>query len=77
MLNGDHVEVTVIDRPVGSGRIVDATVDPIKVIVRRPSGDDYQFGASRSLLKALGPGPRDINMRAPKLREFLLVAVTR
>jgi hypothetical protein len=77
MLNGDHVDMTVIDRPVGSGRIVGATVDPAKVIVRRPSAATIiNFGASRSFLKALGPGRWQINMPASTLREFLADAVT-
>jgi hypothetical protein len=50
---GDQVDVTVIGREVGPGRIVDAIHDPVLVTVRRPRGDDYQFGASRTLLGPL------------------------
>jgi hypothetical protein len=68
--------MTVSDRSVGSGRIVNATVDPVKVIVRPPSGNNYQFGALRSFFKALGPGAWHINIPAPMVREFLPDAVT-
>lgn len=71
MRNGDLVDVSVIDRPVGPGRIVDASVDPVLVIVRRPVGDDYGFGASRSFFQTAGPGRWWISMPAPTLREFL------
>jgi hypothetical protein len=71
MQNGDQVDVTVIGRAVGPGRIVDANRDPIIVIVRRPRGDDYQFGASRTFFKAAGPGRWRIDMPSPTLHEFL------
>jgi hypothetical protein len=71
MQNGDHVDVTVIGRQVGPGRIVDASGDPVKVIVRRPTGDDYAFGASRVYFKAAGSGRWRIDMPGPTLREFL------
>ena len=70
MKNGNYVDVSVIGRQVGPGRIVDATSDPVKVIVRRPIGDDYGFGASRSFFEAAGPGRWRINMPGPTLRCF-------
>ena len=71
MQNGDHVDVTVIGRQVGPGRIIDAPADLVRVLVRRPSGDDYEFAASRTFFTAAGHGRWRINMPGPTLREFL------
>jgi hypothetical protein len=70
----DHVDVTVIGRPVGPGRVVDASGDLGNilghVIGRRPDGIDYEFGASRTFFESAGPGRWRIDMPAPTLRQF-------
>lgn len=71
MQNGDHVDVSVIGRRVGPGRIVDAGGDRIAVVVRRPTGDDYEFRASRTFFQPAGQGCWRIDMPSPTLREFL------
>lgn len=68
--NGDHVDVTVIGKEVGPGRIVDADNDPVTVIVERPEGGPYLFRASRTYFQAAGPDRWQIDMPAPTLRVF-------
>ena len=71
MRKGDHVDVTVVGRKVGPGRIVDASVDPVRVIVERPRRGPYQFDASRTFFRAVAPGRWRIDMPSPTMRELL------
>ena len=70
MRNGDCVDVTVIGREVGPGRVADAG-DPVTVIVERPHAGLYQFRASRTFFVVASPGRWRIDMPGPTLREFL------
>jgi hypothetical protein len=69
---GDDVDVTVNGEEVGPGRIVEAGGDPVYVIVERPRGGPYRFGASRTFFKATGPEQWCIDMPSPTRSEFIL-----
>jgi len=70
MQDGDYVHVTVNARAVGPGRIVDASRDPVQVIVARPQRGPYQFAASRTFFVATASGRWTIDMPAQTLHEF-------
>ncbi len=69
---GDHVAVTVNGEEVGPGKIVEAVGDPVYVIVERPRGGPYRFGASRTFFEAAGPRQWLIDMPSPTRSEFIL-----
>ena len=55
MQEGDHVAVTVSDEVVGTGRIVKAGDVTVSVLVERPHGGPYPFGAPRAWFQPVGP----------------------
>lgn len=69
---GDHVVVTVNGEEVGPGRIVDADGDRVFVVVERPRGGPYRFGATRTWFEAAGPRQWRLDMPSPTRGEFIL-----
>jgi hypothetical protein len=80
---GDHVDVHIsTGEKVGPGKIVRIiTNDPmapvagtttIKVVVERPRGGPYEFGAPQSKFKQVGPDRWEVYMGSPTRGEFLL-----
>lgn len=68
---GDLVDVMGNGKSIGPGRIVDASGDPISVIIAKPNGDPYVFSASRSFFRAVAPGAWQIDVPGPVLRQLL------
>jgi hypothetical protein len=80
---GDHVDVYIsTGEKVGPGKIIRiVSNDPmapvagtttIKVIVERPRGGPYEFGASQHFFQQVAPDRWEIYMPAPSRGEFLL-----
>jgi hypothetical protein len=70
---GDHVVVTVNGEEVGPGRIVEAAAGVrVFVVVERPRGGPYRFGAPRTWFEAAGPGQWRLHMPSPTRGEFIL-----
>jgi hypothetical protein len=71
MQEGDHVAVTVSDEVVGTGRIVKAGDVRVSVLVERPHGGPYPFGAPRAWFQPVGPKQWRIDMPATARGELM------
>jgi hypothetical protein len=80
---GDHVDVYITTgEKVGPGKMIRiVSNDPmapvagtttIKVIVERPRGGPFEFGAPPNMFRQVGPDRWEIYMPAPTRGEFLL-----
>jgi hypothetical protein len=71
MQENDLVAVTVSGEEAGPGRIKDVAGEQVTVIIERPSGGSYRFGAPVTWFKAVAPGRWHLDMPSLTRSEFL------
>jgi hypothetical protein len=65
MKEGDLVTIAVDGVDTGAGFVVEASGDPVYVLVSSQRGGAYRLGASPAFFESIGPGEWRIEPRKP------------